>query len=320
MPGGGVRIGRAAGRDVPGLEAQAGRERDDVVREAAGALELLHRRPAGQRLDIDRDVRHGWPGRQVVDRGQHRGEVATGHRANVDVELRLVAHDVRPRPGLEDADVRGHVRPAAVERVDALDEPGAGEDRAATLLRLDARVRGTAVDRQLDVGHALARRDEVAVRARALEHEARVRGRRELLDVRRRRRRPDLLVRVRDEGQPFEWEPGRRARAVHIRRPQRRDRPQAGEQARLHVAGAGAVGDAALDAERPLGDRALGEDRVHVADQQDPRAGAGRPLERPDHRVAVPALRVGAALDRYAPRNASSASTRSAIWLTPAGV
>ena len=39
---------------------------------------------------------------------------------------------------------------------------------------------------ELDVGDAFPRRDEVAVCPRALEHEARVRCRRELLDVRRR--------------------------------------------------------------------------------------------------------------------------------------
>ena len=80
-----------------------------------------------------------------------------------------------------------------------LDERGAGDDRAAALLRLDARVRGAAVDRQAEVGDALARRHEVAVRAGALEDEARVGRLGGLDDVRRRGRRADLLVRVGDE-------------------------------------------------------------------------------------------------------------------------
>ena len=48
------------------------------------------------------------------------------------------------------------------------------EDRGATLLGLDAGVRGAAGDRDVVVGDALARADDVAVRARALEDQHRV--------------------------------------------------------------------------------------------------------------------------------------------------
>ena len=105
---------------------------------------------------------------------------------------------------------------------------GAGEDRAAALLGLDAGVRGAPVDRQPQVGDALARRDEVAVRPRALEDEAGVGRLRGLDDVRRRGRRADLLVRVGDER--------RCARTGHgVRRASSRSaamRPQAARAAR----------------------------------------------------------------------------------------
>ena len=64
----------------------------------------------------------------------------------------------------------------------------------------------------------------------------RVRGRGDLADVRRRRRRPDLLVRVRDERQPLEREGPSQPPPSG---PQRADRAQAGEQPALHVGDAG---------------------------------------------------------------------------------
>ena len=68
-------------------------------------------------------------------------------------------------------DVDGHVRPAAVEVVQLADDAGRLEDRAAALLGLDAGVRRPAVDGDAQVEDPLARRDDVAVRPRALEHE-----------------------------------------------------------------------------------------------------------------------------------------------------
>ena len=58
-------------------------------------------------------------------------------------------------PALNTPDVRGHVRPAAVDGVDPADEVGPGEDRAAALLGLDARVGGTAEDADPQIGDAL---------------------------------------------------------------------------------------------------------------------------------------------------------------------
>ena len=91
------------------------------------------------------------------------------------------------------------------------DDPGRLEDRAATLLRLDAGVRGPAVDGEPQVEDPLARRDDVAVGPGALEHERDVHLGGELADVRRRGRRADLLVRVGDEDEPLERKTARRA-------------------------------------------------------------------------------------------------------------
>ncbi len=89
-------------------------------------------------------------------------------------------------------------------------------------------------------------------------------------DVRRRGRRADLLVGVGHEHEPLE----RHAAALGD---DRLERVQAGQQARLHVGHARAVGDAVVDPERPLGRGARVEDRVHVADRAGPAAPPGRP-------------------------------------------
>ena len=145
------------------------------------------------------------------------------------------------------------------------DDPGRLEDRAAALLRLDPGVCRTPVDDDPQVEDPLARRHDVAVGARALEHERDVAVGRHLADVRGRGRRADLLVRVGDEDEALE----RQAAALGD---DRLERVQARQQAGLHVGHARAVGDAVVDAERPLGGGARIEDRVHVADQQDARA------------------------------------------------
>ena len=173
------------------------------------------------------------------------------------------------------------------------DDAGRLEDRAATLLGLDAGVRRPAVDDDAQVEDPLARRHDVAVRPRALEHERDVDVGGGRLDVRRRGRRADLLVGVGDEDQALE----RQAAAFGD---DRLERVEPGQQPRLHVGHAGAVGDAVLDAERALGRGPRIEDRVHVADEQGARAA--RPaVERGDDRVAEPAGRVRPDLDRRRP-------------------
>ena len=58
---------------------------------------------------------------------------------------------------------------------------------------------------------------------------------------------------------------------------QRLERVQPGQQPRLHVGDARAVGDAVVDPERAGGRGARVEDRVHVPDQEDPRRRPVRP-------------------------------------------
>ena len=83
-----------------------------------------------------------------------------------------LGHDVGPDAALDDADVDGDARPAPVEGVERDGQVGGCEDRAAALLGLDAGVGRPAVDRHAQVEVALARADDVAVGAGALEHEA----------------------------------------------------------------------------------------------------------------------------------------------------
>jgi hypothetical protein len=173
--------------------------------------------------------------------------------------------------------------------VEVLDDPGGPEDRAATLLGLDPGVRGTTGDGDPEVDDPLARRDDVAVRAGALEHERDVGVGGERLDVRGRRGRAHFLVGVGDEHEPLE----RHAAAFGD---DRLDRVQAGQQPRLHVRDAGPVGDVVVDAERALGDGPGVEHGVHVADEDRPRA-AGLAVERADDRRREPAGRVGPRLD-----------------------
>ena len=126
------------------------------------------------------------------------------------------------------------------------DDPGCLEDGTPSLLRFDAGMRRTPVDRDAKVEDPLPGRDDVAVGARAFEDQGDVGVRRDLADVRRGRRRADLLVRVADEHEALE----RKASPLVD---QRLQGVEAGEQTRLHVGHAGAVGDAVVDAERPLG-------------------------------------------------------------------
>ena len=83
----------------------------------------------------------------------------------------MLGHDVGPGPAVDCADVDGHARPAAVERVQRDRLVGRLQGGAATLLGLDAGVGRAAVDGGPDVHHALARGDDVAVGAGGLHDE-----------------------------------------------------------------------------------------------------------------------------------------------------
>ena len=246
-----------------------------VLDEPAGPLELLHRPPAGH-LGRTRpscpaptsvaDAATGSPPRRPrgPPAGRRGRRPASSHRSGTTFG--------RVPPAI-DADVDGHAVPAAVQRVEPLDEVGRGEDRVAALLGLDAGVGRAAVDGDPGVEDALARRDDVAVRPGALEDEAR----------RRRRAAASPMCGV-EVGEPISSS----GLATNVSRsngsgpasaPSARTRVEPREEAALHVADAGPVGAAVgVDAERPGGGGAGVEDRVHVADQQDPRP-AGRPVE-----------------------------------------
>ncbi len=157
--------------------------------------------------------------------------------------------------------------PAAIERLQGDDLVGGGEDGIAPLLGLDPGMGRPTVDGQAKVERALACADDVAVGARALEHQGHVR-------LERRRRMCGVLV-----GEPISSSglamKTRRLKGSHVSasaadRAQGGERVEAGQQAALHVGHAGAVGTAVRDAKRTGGGRARVEDGVHVADQERP--------------------------------------------------
>lgn len=134
------------------------------------------------------------------------------------------------------------------------------EHSVPTLLRFHAGVRRAAGDRDAEVGDPLPCRDDIAVRARTLQHERRVVLRRQLADHGTGVRRADLLVgvtHVRDGPEPVE------ARFL-----QHLGRDEARQQTALHIGDPRAARDITVNAERTLGHGPLVEHRVHVTDQQ----------------------------------------------------
>src|SRR5438105_2252579 len=111
--------------------------------------------------------------------------------ADVDPGLRVVGDDVLAHAAPHDADVEADAAARVAEPLQ--DEDLAREllDRARPLLRVRARVRGAAEDREAVAREPLARRLQVAARRRRLEDEGGrdVTGR--LLDQRPRREAAD---------------------------------------------------------------------------------------------------------------------------------
>ena len=116
------------------------------------------------------------------------------------MQLAPLGHDVRPRATLHHADVYRHSGPSPVQLVQSDRRVGRLQRRGATPLRLDPSVGGAPLNRQVNVGDPLSRRDDVTVLAGSLQHEARVRLLRSLEDVRSAERRADLLVGIADVG------------------------------------------------------------------------------------------------------------------------
>ena len=87
MPGGRVRVRRAAGRGVLDLEPEAPSDRLRVLHEAPAAVELLHRPPAGHDLELDGGV---------GDLGRRR-DVARIAASTASRPLRASSRGRRPR-------------------------------------------------------------------------------------------------------------------------------------------------------------------------------------------------------------------------------
>ena len=162
--------------DAPPVEASstskpsARATRLGVLDQPAAALELLHRPPAGHRLER----RRSRPGPRSPRRSR-------GSRPRPPRGPRGRSPGRRPRactvsattfgrvPPAMTPDVDGHARPAAVERVQLADDPRRLEDRAAALLGLDAGVRRAAVD--------VIRRSRMPLRAETMSPLARAHSR-----------------------------------------------------------------------------------------------------------------------------------------------
>ena len=97
------------------------RERDGRVDEPPRPLELLHRPPRRHRLDVHRHVRHRGRRRSSRTAATAASRSSPGRRAGRPPGG-LLGHDVRPGAAVDDPDVAGHARPAAVERVEGRDE------------------------------------------------------------------------------------------------------------------------------------------------------------------------------------------------------
>ena len=241
---------------------RAAAQADRVLHEARGAGQLLHGPVAAHHVHLAGGVRHGAPLRDGPHRRLHGLEVLPLDGAHVHLDGAALGDHVGARAAADDARVDRDSRPAAVERMQRDDLMRRLQQRGAALLRFHARVRGAPRDAQLHVQDALAGAHEVAVGAGALEHQRRIRIRRQALDHRRGHRRPDLLVGIGHEDDPA----GRQPRARVIRQaPQHLERVQARQQTTLHVRHTRAVRDAVRHPVRPLGDGARSRTRYPCA-------------------------------------------------------
>ena len=229
--------------------------------EPRGALLLLHRAVPPVPTHVGRHVRHDVLAQIRSISASASWSVSSAASAQVHLELAPLGDHVRPRAPVDDADVHGDARPAAVEPLQRDDRMRRLEHRVPTLLGLDAGVRRPAGDRDPVVRDPLARRHDVAVLPRALQHERRVVLRRQLADHGAGVRRADLLVGVadvRDRAEPVEARP---PGATSVATNPVSSPPFMSETP-------GPTRDVSVDAERPLGDGSLVEHRVHVADEQ----------------------------------------------------
>ena len=140
-PGRRVRVGRAAGRGVVDLEPEPPRDAPGRARRAGRSASSFS---IGRQRDHDVRRRPSCRATSVAAASSRIAASAASRpsavvAADVDLEVAALGDDVRPRPAGDPADVDGHARPAAVERVQVAHDARRLEDRVAALLGLDAR-------------------------------------------------------------------------------------------------------------------------------------------------------------------------------------
>ena len=310
-----VGVGRAAGRRVARSRTRAPpatRRAWSTRRPLRSSFSIGHQRAIGS----SSTVVSGHLGRRgdAADLRLGRLERLARRCPDVDLERAALGDDVGPRPAGDHADVDGHARPAAVERVQVArrSAPPRGSRCDPSPARRRRAPRGR--------GRRCAGRGCPCAPTRCRRWRGRTRGR-----ARHRCRRPARGCAASRSASRSPRPGWRRTRAARTGSPpplgdERLERVQPGQQAGLHVGDARAVGDAVVDPERPLGGGARVEDRVHVADQQERAARRrGRGTSR-STRVAEAAGRVRPRLDRGTEAARGSAATQRPTSSTPAGV
>ena len=178
----------------------------------------------------------------------------------------MFGDDVGLGSALDVADVDGDAGVQAVELVDCIQVAHEGENGAASLLRLDARMGCLACHAHRAPDRRLARSDDVAVGACRFQRKGDIRLARHLADERDGAAVVHLLVADAEEVE--------RTPAVKAGMVERLDGVETAEQPSLHVARTRPQHLVALNRERARRRRAHGEDGVGVAEQhQTQRAG-----------------------------------------------
>ena len=316
-----VRVRGTAGRRVAAARTRArAPPRSRGAASLRAALLLLHRPVPGAARDVDRDVGDACARRRSLDGlglGLLRTSPPRGDRTSTSITHRS-ATTFGPRPAVHDAHVHGHAGPAAVQRLKRDGLVGRLEDRAAAAIGLDARVRRAPPTISIRKSeHALARGDDVAVLAGALEHERRVGlAPPAARIVVARPGRADLLVGVADVRDRCRT---RRSPAV-LQRPRRRRTP-----ARSPPFMSETPGPSARSPSMRKGRSATvpGSKTVSVCpiirSTRGPPEPSRRPITRSPSRAPRRAAR-GPHRSTDQPRAANRASHRSAISFTPSGV
>ena len=169
--------------------------------------------------------------------------------------------DVAPPAARHRADIHAERGDGAMQRLQCHDQVREFQDGVAARIGRDARMGREARDGEGIGGDALARDGEVAQVAARLEHQHHIGfGGPGAITSGVAGGRPHLFIAVAEEGDAGE--------TVEHGGADEFERGDACEDARLHIEDPRPVGAPIGDGEGPLGARARGVDRVHVADQQ----------------------------------------------------